>query len=177
MQKRPLVAICLAFLAAAMIILAGKSCADDIAKTNQKHKKPVTTTSMPPQFFTGSATPPPVPEYIYEDNEATQTETQTATNTDFYTHFVTNQFGEIIETTTTTAPGGMYYIVTDENGNIKDMQPVTTNAAAETATTLSQAEQASKEQALADAMEQASRQAVISTYDPSKPIEIPFVNE
>ncbi len=168
MQRRPIVALCIAVLAAILIILAGKSCAEDIARTNQSRRKPVSTTTMPPNFVIGTDNPPPAPEMIYETEE-----NETETTSDFFYHIPTDEYGAIIETTAPTEAGQMFMVVTDANGNVINMEPVT-EPTSEAYTTLSPEE---VRQALTEALEQASRQAQVTTFDFDQPIEIPFIKE
>lgn len=110
MQTRPLIAICAALVAALLIIFAGKSCAEDITKTNKKHHRPSASTISVQQGSVPEATPP---QYI-PDAYTTETSTQ-----EYIT--VTNLIGEVVETipvTTEADTRPVYVVATDEAGNI-----------------------------------------------------------
>ena len=164
MQLRPLIALCIAIIAAVLIIFAGKSCAEDIAKSNKKTPHLITDPTTP--FNTADLTPP-----NYKPTKAGE-EPETEETTDFFSTIPTDEYGMYIETTAPTEAGQMYMIVTDANGQIVEMIPVTTSEDDISATTLDEyaAEQASRE-----AAEQAKLEAETATYDPNQKIEIPFI--
>lgn len=171
MQTRSLIALCIAILAAAFIILAGKSCAEDIAKTNKKHPHLITDPTTP--FNTADLTPPNYkPTSAAEETETDETEDTTS----FFNEILTDEFGMMIETTAPTETGEMYMIVTDADGQISQMIPVTRSEAEDTPTTLDFLEQYQAEQASKDAAERERREADTTEFDPDRTIEIPFID-
>ena len=99
MDTSRVTAVVLAVLAAALVIIAGKSCTDDIASSNRisERKKNVTTI--------GSTAPYTEPENVTDVPAETETEPPTL---DY--DVVTNMIGEVIETIPK---------ATDENGEIE----------------------------------------------------------
>ena len=171
MQTRSLIALCIAIVAAAFMILAGKSCAEDIAKANKKHPHLITDPTTP--FNTADLTPPNYkPTTTGEESETKETEETTC----FFNEILTDEFGMMIETTAPTESGQMYMIVTDANGQISQMIPVTGSDDADTPTTLDFLEQYQAEQASRDAADQERREADTTKFDPDRTIEIPFVD-
>ena len=168
MQTRSLIALCIAIIAAAFIIIAGKSCAEDAVKANKKHPHLITDPTVP--FNTADLTPP----NYKPTNTANDSETEETTN--FFNEILTDEFGMIIETTAPTESGQMYMIVTDANGEISQMIPVTTTDGEDNPTTLDFFEQYQAEQASRDAAEQERRESEPPSFDPDKTIEIPYID-
>ncbi|MBO4523168.1 MAG: hypothetical protein J5723_00625 [Ruminococcus sp.] len=172
MQTRSLIALCIAILAAAFIIIAGKSCTEDIAKQNKKHPHLITDPTTP--FNTANLTPPNyTPTSTTEDSED---ESETKETTDFFSEIVTDEFGIIIETTAPNDNGQMYMIVTDANGEISQMIPVTKPDENDTPTTLDFLDQYHAEQASKEAAEKERHEADTTEFDPNRKLEIPFID-
>ncbi|WP_294750610.1 hypothetical protein [uncultured Ruminococcus sp.] len=168
MQLRPLIALCIAIIAAVLIIFAGKSCAEDIAKSNRKTPHLITDPTLP--FNTADLTPP-----NYKPTKEGET-TEAEETTDFFSTIPTDEYGMFIETTAPTEAGQMYMIVTNADGQIVEMIPVTTSEEEDApATTLDFLDEYEAEQASREAAEQARREAETTTYDPNQKIEIPFI--
>jgi len=114
MQKRSLLALCIAVLAAALIIFAGKSCAEDINTINNKTRSSKSTT-YPDELFTNSPTPPPLPV-------TTTTEPDTLNFV-----VITNMLGDVVETvpiTTEPVTQVQYATVTDMFGDAIGLVPI-----------------------------------------------------
>lgn len=114
MQKRSLLALCIAVLAAALIIFAGKSCAEDINTINNRTRSSKSTT-YPDELFTNSPTPPPLPV-------TTTTEPDTLNFV-----VITNMLGDVIETipiTTEPVTQVQYATVTNMFGDAIGLVPI-----------------------------------------------------
>ncbi|MBO7475108.1 MAG: hypothetical protein J6U00_14115 [Ruminococcus sp.] len=114
MQNRPLIALCLAVLAAVLIIVAGKSCAEDINRIN-KRTQSTKSTINPDDLLTNSPTPPTLP-----------LTTATAPDPEQYV-VVTNMIGEVIQTipiTTEEVTEQQYATVTDLLGDPIGLVPI-----------------------------------------------------
>lgn len=169
MQLRPLIALCIAIIAAVLIIFAGKSCAEDIAKSNQKHPHLITDATT--QFNTADLTPPP-----YKPTKAGE-EPETDETTEYYSEILTDEYGMIVEATAPTEAGQMYIIVTDANGQISEMLPVTTSDEEDIpTTTLDFIDEYKAEQESKEAAERAKQEAETTEFDPNRKIEIPYID-
>ena len=114
MQKRSLIALFIAVLAAILIIVAGKSCAEDINRINSRNRH-TNSTVNPDDLLTNSPTPPTLP-----------VTTTTAPDPEQYV-IVTNMIGEIIQTipiTTEAVTEQQYATVTDIFGDPIGLVPI-----------------------------------------------------
>ena len=103
MERNRIISLLLAFIAAGLVVLAGKSCTEDIIKANKESRAKNSTTKGEVHIITE--------DYIFTQNSGqsvpegqsvpSQTEVETTTR-EYVT--VTNLFGEVVETIPVTSP-------------------------------------------------------------------------
>lgn len=147
MEKNRLIGITCAFIAAMLVIMAGKSCTEDSIKKNASNKKSSTASAD----IGNNIVFPSEDSFYREPVDIDETTEPVVTEYDVFGNLVivtkptdppvTDPFGNIIESTTSEESGEpQFQIVTDVFGNVTATIPVTAPAEdgdQEPATTLS----------------------------------------
>lgn len=103
MERNRIISLFLAFIAAGLVVLAGKSCTEDIIEANKESRAKNATTTEMPHLITETNVFSQNYEAVSQDinSEASQPVEETTTR-EYVT--VTNLFGEVVETIPVTSP-------------------------------------------------------------------------
>lgn len=103
MERNRIISLFLAFIAAGLVVLAGKSCTEDIIKTNKENRAKNTTTREEPHLITEDNVITPAQSQLSPDNQSgTALPAEEQETREYVT--VTNLFGEVVETIPVTSP-------------------------------------------------------------------------
>lgn len=102
MERNRIISLFLAFIAAGLVVLAGKSCTEDIIKTN-KENHANSATKQEPHLITDDNIFSPDQGQLSPNNTTEASEPEEEADTREYIT-VTNIFGEVVETIPVTTP-------------------------------------------------------------------------
>ncbi|WP_028518778.1 hypothetical protein [Ruminococcus flavefaciens] len=103
MERNRIISLFLAFVAAGLVILAGKSCTEDIIEANKESRAKNTTTTEMPHLITETNIISQNYEEVSQDMQSETSLPAEETTTREYI-VVTNLFDEVIETIPVTSP-------------------------------------------------------------------------
>ena len=102
MERNRIISLFLAFIAAGLVVLAGKSCTEDIIKANKESRAKNTTTKEPHLITEDNVITPTLDQFSTYAQSDTSLPVQEEDTREYVT--VTNLFGEVVETIPVTSP-------------------------------------------------------------------------
>ena len=102
MERNRIISLFLAFIAAGLVVLAGKSCTEDIIKANKESRAKNTTSKEPHLITEDNVITPTLDQFSTYAQSDTSLPAQEEDTREYVT--VTNLFGEVVETIPVTSP-------------------------------------------------------------------------